>query len=262
MLISAHYFGTPIGTDATKIAAGEEIEDLDSSTTQPFRGVIGAGEAFNAGGKNERNIEDMTADLQKGVDACAFHPSLIKAKGAGFESTIKVTPEYDSTSLNFKGFTFVSTQEDAALTNRGAADITWTDVSKNNEYNFTQAAGAVTSTDENGFYVQNREFPIGQNGGEAVFDFQGAMPAGTGAWMVGLSRINKPIDIGGGDFAHYPPYFDFSRTGGTIVTGRYVKGQYRYADICVTNVGGHCVYFSRALILEVLQQCKEQMDFT
>jgi hypothetical protein len=233
-----HYFGTPIGTDATKIAAGEEIEDLDSSTTQPFRGVIGAGEAFNAGGKNERNIEDMTADLQKGVDACAFHPSLIKAKGASFESTIKVTPEYDSTSLNFKGFTFVSTQEDAALTNRGAADITWTDVSKNNEYNFTQAAGAVTSTDENGFYVQNREFPIGQNGGEAVFDFQGAMPAGTGAWMVGLSRINKPIDIGGGDFAHYPPYFDFSRTGGTIVTGRYVKGQYRYADICVTNVGG------------------------
>ena len=132
-----HYFGTPIGTDATKIAAGEEIEDLDSSTTQPFRGVIGAGEAFNAGGKNERNIEDMTADLQKGIDACAFHPSLIRTKGAGFESSIKVTAEYDSTSLAFKGFTFVSTQEDAALTNRGAADITWTDVSKNNEYNFT-----------------------------------------------------------------------------------------------------------------------------
>ena len=51
-----HYFGTPIGTDATKIAAGEEIEDLDSSTTQPFRGVIGAGEAFDAGGNNAAAI--------------------------------------------------------------------------------------------------------------------------------------------------------------------------------------------------------------
>ncbi len=230
-----HYFGTPIGTDATKIAAGEEIEDLDSSTTQPFRGVIGAGEAFDAGGKNERNIEDMTADLQKGVDACAFHPSLIKAKGASFESSIKVTPEYDSTSLNFKGFTFVSTQEDAALTNRGAANITWTDVSKNNAYNFTQAAGTVTSSDADGFYVQNREYPIAQNGGEAIFNITGA---NTGPWMCGLSRINKPIDIGDGDFAHLPPYFDFSRTSGTILSGRYARGQYRYADFCVCRVAG------------------------
>ena len=228
-----HYFGTPIGTDATKLAAGEEIEDLDSSTTQPFRGVIGAGEAFDAGGKNERNIEDMTADLQKGVDACAFHPSLIKAKGASYESTIKVTPEYDSTSLNFKGFTFVSTQEDAALTNRGAANITWTDVSKNNAYNFTQAAGVVTSTDADGFYVQNREFPIAQNEGEIIYNITGA---NTGPWMCGLSRINKPMDIGGGDFAHLPPYFDFSRTGGTIVSGRYIRDQYKYADICVCRV--------------------------
>ena len=231
----AHYFGTPIGTDATKIAAGEEIEDLDSSTTQPFRGVIGAGEAFDAGGKNERNIEDMSADLQKGIDACAFHPSLIRTKGAGFESSIKVTPEYDSTSLAFKGFTFVSTQEDAALTNRGAASINWTDISKNNSYNFTQAAGVVTSTDDNGFYVQNREYPIGQNGGEAIFDIQGA---NTGPWMCGLSRINKPIDIGGGDFAHLPTYFDFSRTSGTIVSGRFARGQYRYADFCVCRVAG------------------------
>ncbi len=230
-----HYFGTPIGTDATKIAAGEEIEDLDSSTTQPFRGVVGAGEAFGAGGRNERNIEDMTADLQKGVDACAFHPSLIRTKGASFESSIKVTPEYDSTSLQFKGFTFVSTQEDAALTTLGAANITWSDISKNNSYNFTQAAGVVTSTDKAGFYVQNREYPIAQNGGEVIYSIAGA---NTGPWMCGLSRINEPIDIGGADYAYLPAYFDFSRIKGTIVTGRLKEGQYRYADFAVCRVEG------------------------
>lgn len=56
--------------------------------------------------------------------------------------------------------------------------------------------------------------------------------------MCGLSRINKPIDIGNGDFAHLPPYFDFSRTAGTIISGRVAKGQYRYADFAVCRVAG------------------------
>ncbi len=229
-----HYFGVPIGTDATKLAAGEEIADLDSSTTQPFRGVVGAGAAFNAGGKNERNIEDMANDLQTGVDNCAFHPSLIRVKGTTFESSIKVTPEYDGTNLNFKGFKFVSTQEESALTTRVAADITWTDVSKNNSYGFTQAAGEVTTTDTDGFFVQNREFPIAQNGGGCGFDVTNT---GTSPWMCGLSRINKPIDIGGGDFAHLPPYFDLTKNAGALATGRYIANQFRYADIAVVRSG-------------------------
>ena len=229
-----HYFGVPIGSDATKLAAGEEIPDLDSSTTQPFRGVIGAGAAFNAGGKNERNIEDMANDLQAGVDACAFHPSLIRVKGTSFESSIKVTPEYDGTSLAFKGFKFVSTQESSALTTRLAADIEWTDVSKNNAYTFTQNAGEVETTDTNGFYVQNREYPIAQNGGTCGFDVTNT---GTSPWMCGLSRINKPRDLGGGDFAHLPPYFDTTKNVGSLASGRYVANQFRYADIAVVRSG-------------------------
>ena len=228
-----HYFGTPIGTGAN------ELDDLDSSTTQPFRGVVGAGQAFDAGGKNERNIEDMARDVKVGFDNCAFHPSLIKTKGATFESTITVTPKYDATTLAFEGFTFVTTQEGGTLTKRNAADIEWTDVSKNNAYNFNQAAGVVTSTDANGFYVQNREYPIAQNGGKAVFDITGA---NTGPWMCGLSRINKRRDIGGGEFEHLPPYFDNTTTGGSL-SGRKIQGQYRYADICVVRSGGNLRVF-------------------
>jgi hypothetical protein len=231
---SCHYFGVPIGTDATKLAAGEEIPDLDSSTSQPFRGTIGAGNAFGAGGKNERNIEDMANDLQAGVDACAFHPSLIRTKGASFESSIKVTPEYDGTSLAFKGFKFVSTQEDSALTTRLAADITWTDVSKNNAYGFNQNNGEVTTTDSAGFLVQNREFPIAQNGGTCGFD---VTQTGTSSWMCGLSRINKPLDLGGGDFAYLPPYFDMTKVGTALASGRYISNQFRYADFAVVKSG-------------------------
>ena len=136
----------PIGTDATKLAAGEEIASLDDSTTQPFRGTIGAGQAFRAGGRNERNIEDMTNDLQAGVNACAFHPSLILAD---YSSTIKVDATYDS-ALSLKGFEFKTTQE-KATDKLLKANVVWTDVSKNEAYNFTQAGGVISSTDKAGF---------------------------------------------------------------------------------------------------------------
>ena len=63
-----HYFGTPI----------EDLhnDDIENSTTQPFRAVIGAGEAFRAGDKkNEVNIDDMANEIKKGIDEAAFHPS-------------------------------------------------------------------------------------------------------------------------------------------------------------------------------------------
>ena len=233
-----HYFGTPIGSDATKLAAGTVIENLDSSTTQPFRGTIGGGAAFNAGGRNERNIEDMALDLKAGLDACAFHPSLIIGKGTegadGFTSGITAEAKYD-TDNSFKGFEIVTTQDDAALTTRDNDKIVFSDISKNNSYNFTQDKGSVTSSDIDGFYVQNREYPIAQNGGECVFDITGA---NSGPWMVGLSRINKARDIGGGDFAHLPPYFDNSRVNGVLTSGRFTRGEYRYGDFVVVRSGG------------------------
>ena len=176
-----HYFGTPIVNDATKLAAGEQIADLDSSTTQPFRGTIGGGAAFNAGGRNERNVEDMALDLKAGLDACAFHPSLIIGKGTegadGFTSGITVDTKYE-TDNSFKGFEIVSTQDGAALTKRDSANIVFDDISKNNSFNFTQDKGSVTSSDADGFYVQNREYPIAQNEGECVFDVTGANSGG------------------------------------------------------------------------------------
>ena len=225
-----HYFGVPIGTDATKLAAGEEIASLNDSTTQPFRGTIGAGQAFRAGGRNERNIEDMTNDLQAGVNACAFHPSLILAD---YSSTIKVDAKYDATTLSLTGFEFKTTQEkgtDKLL----KANVVWTDISKNEAYNFTQSGGVISSTDKAGFYVQSRQYPLCQNEGTAVFDIAGA---NTGSWMVGLSRINRPRDIGNGDFDYTPTYFDNSLTNTALKTGRYIQNQYRFADICVVRVG-------------------------
>ena len=230
-----HYFGTPIGNHLALV--GTEIPDLDSSTTQPFRGEIGAGEAFAAGGKNERNIDDMTDDIQRGFNKCAFHPSLINGDDDSF---IDVSASYDATTNSFKGFEIVSTQS-TAVTQVLAKDIVWTDISKNNaNTGFTQNLGVITSTDKQGFFVQNRQYPVSQNDGNAIFDINNA---GAGGWMVGLSRINKPLDIGDGDYAYYPDYFDFSRTSGAIASGRFRAGQFRYADIAVANVGGSLKIF-------------------
>jgi len=219
-----HYFGTPI----------EDLHDdnFDNSTSQPFRAVIGAGEAFRAGDKkNEVNIDDMAGEIKKGMDQATFHPSLITG-----ESTTGnvVTPLYDGTSLSFKGFKFVTTQQ-TAKTTRVAANIDWTDISKNNAYTFTQAAGAVTSSDINGFYVQNREYPISQNAGTAIFNFSEANSGGR--WMVGLSRINKQRDIGAGDVDYLPTYFDDSITNATLLSGVQTRNQLLYCDVAVMRVG-------------------------
>ena len=219
-----HYFGTPI----------EELhnDDIENSTTQPFRAVIGAGEAFRAGDKkNEVNIDDMANEIKKGIDEAAFHPSLITGETT---TGMAVTPLYDGTSASFKGFKFVATQQ-TAKTTRNAADIVFTDISKNNSYNFTQAAGAVTSTNLNGFYVQNREYPISQNAGTCTFNFSDANLGGR--WMCGLSRINTQRNIGGGDFDYLPNYFDDTLAAGTTGSGVITRNQLLYADVAVMRVG-------------------------
>jgi len=219
-----HYFGTPI----------EDLhnDDIENSTTQPFRAVIGAGEAFRAGDKkNEVNIDDMANEIKKGIDEAAFHPSLITGETT---TGMAVTPLYDGTSASFKGFKFVATQQ-TAKTTRNAADIVFNDISKNDSYNFTQAAGAVTSTDLKGFYVQNREYPISQNAGTCTFNFSDANAGGR--WMCGLSRINEKRNIGAGDFDYLPNYFDDTLAAGATGSGVVTRNQLLYCDVAVMRVG-------------------------
>ncbi len=218
-----HYFGTPI----------EDLHDdsIENSTTQPFRAVIGAGEAFRAGDKkNEVNIDDMATQINKGIDQAAFHPSLVTGETT---TGVDVTALYDGTSASFKGFKFVATQQ-TAKTTRAEADITWTDISKNNGYtDFTTTNGEITGTTRRGFYVQNREYPISQNAGTCTFNFS---DANTGNWMVGLSRINTQRNTGASGYDYLPPYMMDTNTA-NLKNPIFIRGQYRYADICVLRFG-------------------------
>jgi len=221
----AHYFGVPI----------EDLhnDDIENSTTQPFRAVIGAGEAFRSGDKkNEVNVEDMSTEINKGINEASFHPSLITGSST---TGVAVTAEYDGTTASFEGFKFVATQQ-TAKTTKVAASVVFTDISKNESYNFTQAAGEVSTTDTRGFYVQNREYPISQNAGTCIMNFSDANAIASTPWVLGLSRINKSRDIGAGDFDFLPNYFDDT----VASTGLIIQGQLRYADICIcrSTVGG------------------------
>ena len=213
----AHYFGKEVGAEIGEIAL--------EGTTTPFIATIGAGAAFRAGAeRNEVNVDDMAAEIQKGINQATFHPSLI----TGTNTTSVVVSNKLGASKEFQGFKFVTTQQTLKLT-RTAANITFTDISKNNSYNFNQNNGTVTTTDTNGFYVQNREYPISQNEGTCTINFS---DANIGNWMVGLSRINKPRDAGGGDFDYLPTYYN-TEVPAALKGGLETRGQLRYADICV-----------------------------
>jgi hypothetical protein len=220
-----HYFGTPV----------EEVHsgNIDDTTTQPFRAVIGAGEAFRAGDiKNEVNIEDMAAEIQKGINEAVFHPSLITGTNT---TSVVVSAEYNTGgSGEFKGFKFVATQATAKTTRNVFPDDAFTDVSKNNRGGFTQAAGVVTSSVTSGFNVMNREYPISQNQGTCTINFSDANSGGR--WFAGLSRVNKPIDTGAGTFEYLPNYFEYGVNGATNQGIRY-NGAWNYADISVRRVG-------------------------
>jgi len=221
------YFGTPV--------EGLHNDNIENSTTVPFRAVIGAGEAFRAGDvKNEVNIEDMVGEIQKGVNEAIFHPSLINGENT---TSVAVSSVYDSSSEVFQGFSFVATQQ-TAKTTRNKADIVWTSINKNDDdvrYSFTQAAGVVTPTSADGCLVQNREYPLSQNNGSCTFNFSTAQGGG-GNWFVGLSRINLPRETGGGDFDYTPTYFDPPAAGAPL-SGIRTRGQFRYMDIGVMRVG-------------------------
>ena len=227
------FFGTPVDQ--------VHSNNINDTTTQPFKALIGAGDAFRAGDvKNEVNIDDMVGEIQRGINEATFHPSLI----TGASSTgVVVSAKYDSSNFNFEGFKFVATQH-TAKTNRTTANITWTDVSKNEEYNFSDTNGTVESTDLNGFLVQNRQFPLSQNNGECIFNFIDANSAGR--WMVGLSRINQLRLRDETYYDFLPDYFDDTIAGAPL-GGVQTRGQIVYADVCVMRVGSELrVYQSGA----------------
>lgn len=225
-----HYFGTPV----------EDVhsEDINDTTTQPFRAVIGSGDAFRAGdSKNEVSIEDMANEIQRGINEATFHPSLINGTSS---TTVAVTANYSNTQ-EFEGFKFVATQATAKTPKTVFTDEAFTDISATNfAGTFTQAAGAVTSTNGAGFLVQNRQYPISQNQGTCVINFSDAND--TGKWMAGLSRINIPVDTGYGRTQHIPNYFE-AGVSGANAAGLRVRNQWRYADICVTRVGDNLRIF-------------------
>ena len=231
------YFGDPV--------TAMHNDNIENSNYIPFRATIGAGEAFRAGDqKNEVNIEDMVGEIQKGVNEAAFHPSLINGANS---TSIAVSSVFDSSSEVFQGFRFVATQA-TAKTTRNKADIVWTSINKNNDdvrYSFTQNAGVVTATSANGFLVQNREYPISQNQGEAIFNFSNAQ-AGGGNWFVGFSRINLTRETGGGNFDYTPTYFD-PPANGAALSGIQGRNQMRFMDIGVMRQGNQLrVYQSGA----------------
>lgn len=218
-----HYFGTRIDSDAA-------IPDLSYSTTQAFPAVIGAGNAFRAGGKTEKNVDDLATEVELGLAKSAFHPSLINGSTT---ASIKVNPLINASTGSFGGFKFDFTQQ-TGKTTRNASSITFTDISLNSNYPFTQANGTVTATNINGFYVQNREYPISQNAGTCTFDFTNA----GSQFMAGLSRINLRREFNAGnDYDYLPNYFDFT-VGSGIKNPLIHRGQFQYADICIMIVKG------------------------
>ena len=223
-----HYFGTPV----------EDLhnDNIENSTTVPFRAVIGSGEAFRAGDeRNEVNIADMVGQIQKGINEAVFHPSLINGETT---SKLEVTAAYDSSSEVFEGFKFAAVQQ-TAKTTRAAKDIVFTPINKNDDgvtYGSGQVDGVITSTTEGGFYVQNREYPISQQSGECIFDIKDCN-VNNSAWMVGLSRINQPRDTAAGDFAYRPDYFSPPGAASALREGVFVNGQLWYSDISVVRHG-------------------------
>ena len=227
-----NWFNPPIGGGAL------EKPDLENTTTQPFRAVIGAGELFRAGGKTERNVEDMENDIQKGLNESTFHPALINSATT---TTNIVSSVYSGVGTQtFEGFKFTATQE-TGVTTRSKGDIAWTDISKNNAYPTEQnAGGRITGTGNGGFYAQVREMPISQNEGEVKIDFTGSQfGVGSGGWMLGLSRINQKREISAaGDYDYCPNYFDdtFQASPTSLVQPwKSPNGcnQNWYADVCV-----------------------------
>ncbi len=225
-----HYYGVPI-------ADGQTIED---TPYQPFFGIGGTGQAFRDGKRTSRNTEDFADDLEKSIAEVAFHPNLVKGDDP-LSASINVQPLFESNT--FKGYKWTFTQATANTTRTGATiDNGFFDVSENQTGLFTANGGSVVSTSDSneGFYVQNREYPISQNKGTCIFDFSGsnASTSQQSIFTCGLSRIcNQKDNMGVTYFT--PEYF---KVGSSSNTGSHFKrgctsGFGAFFDVCITRAG-------------------------
>ena len=234
----AHYFGPPVGSTF--------VPDLSHSTTQPFIGFAGGGDAFEDGQRVERNIDGFAGDIQLGVGKALLHPALITNVG---DNNIEVAPLNNATTKAFEGYEYKFTQH-TAVTDLGGAGLNIVNIGKNTDqaprdqrYPFTYdaASGVITSTTSRGFYVQARNKPITQVKGEVTWDITGLNGAGAQSpFMVGLSRINSAKNTIIGDVM-IPGFFNPNRgqSGGQFRRG----GHAAYADIAVTRAGSQLFVF-------------------
>ena len=228
----AHYFGPEIGSTF--------VPDLSHSTTQPFIGFAGGGEAFEEGQRVERNIDGFASDIQLGIGNALFHPALVKNTGDG---GIEVAPVNNATTKVFEGYEFKFTQH-TNTNDLGGAGRNIVNIGKQTDaapratkYPFVYDAGTgvITASTKRGFYVQARNKPITQLKGEVIWDITGLNGAGTQSpFMVGLSRLNSEKFTALGDY-HAPDFFNPDRGA---AGGQFRRsGQVGYADICVTRAG-------------------------
>ena len=228
-----HYFGTPIGGDAST-----EIENIESSTTIPFFGIGGTGTAFRDGKRVSRNTTDFANDLEKSFAETAFHPSLITGENP-VTANIVVEPNYVSATNAFDGYKWTFTQQTAKTTkNNASIGDSFTDISIDSQGGFTTSAGTITSTGKNGFYAQTRIQPISQNNGTCIMNFNGLNTGGAGSrnpFIVGLSRINTQKELLGAQIS-IPNHYNFAahQNGAFFETGMQGRGFY---DVCIVRSG-------------------------
>lgn len=227
-----HYFGVPLGTATAP--------DLTYSTQTPFPAVIGKGELFNAGGKAERNVEDLAKDIQSGINAAAFNPVLIQSSTP---KDIVVSVDVDATTNSFKGFKFVATQNLATTKRTGAVDgAVWTDVSMNKAKPPASQANGQVVGGAAGFHVVNKEYPLSQAKSSCVLEWGGMNTASQiSPWVAGLTRINRETNNKNGDVVEEPQYFNSGTKLGieaqnTIRLPR-AQGQSVYCDVGIGRVG-------------------------
>lgn len=230
-----HYFGTPVGEEAT------EIEDIESSTSTPFFALGGTGEAFDDGRRNQVNTEDFADDLQASIREVAFHPSLIgqDATEVAAKASINCNPAFD-TNGKFSGYKWDFAQQTAVsaipIDNNKFKNIS-AFPQASFPFDATGSAGVIESTNSKGFQVRYDHKPIAQNAGEVIFDFRDANTTDAQSpFMCGLSRINTEKKISATKSVFAPLSYNVNRVS-NIGAHFSRSGNVAFADICVMRAG-------------------------
>jgi len=239
-----HYFGVPVGEGAA------EIDSIESSTTTPFFGLGGVGDAFAEGKRSQVNTEDFADDLQASIKEIAFHPALI-GKDATTptipEAKIDCDPLFDANG-KFSGYKWDFTQQTAisALT---IGNDRFTNISAYPQASFpfitTAGAGIVESTGKKGFQVRYDHKPIAQNAGEVIWDFRDAnLDQAKSPFMCGLSRINTNKEYSDTKSIVAPLKY---KNRGAAANHFAVANNFSFADVCILRSGNELyVYQSGA----------------